>query len=87
MENRGKNRDSFPKRGRDSGWFRGESSRGKTRGARSLSPPPSHISPLPDEKRAMRMLWQSKISKPYVTVKMPSLKPLTVKPLTKMLPM
>jgi hypothetical protein len=70
MENRGKNRDSFSKRDWDFGWLRGESSRGRTRVARSLSPPPSHISPpLPDEKRAMRMLWQSKNSKPDVAGK------------------
>jgi hypothetical protein len=50
MESRSKNRDIYPSRVRDSSWYRGESSRGRVRAARSVSPPPSHISLLPDKK-------------------------------------
>jgi hypothetical protein len=64
MENRGKNKDNYSERGRDPGWFRGESSRGRTRAVISLSPPPFRNTPLLDERRALRMLWQSKGPKP-----------------------
>jgi hypothetical protein len=57
MDGRGKSRDRQVERGRD--WLRGESSRGRYMASNEMSPPPSRVS-SPEERRALRGLWQSK---------------------------
>jgi hypothetical protein len=61
MDGRGKNKEPWVDRGRSRSWFRGESSRRRCKdGMNDASVPPSRASPDPDERRALRQLWQHK---------------------------
>jgi hypothetical protein len=63
MDNRSKTRDTHGERG-GRNWFRGESSRHRQRDAQGASVPPSRDRSSPEERRALRQLWQCKGSPP-----------------------
>jgi hypothetical protein len=58
IDGRNRNRDPQSNRGRNRNWYRGDSSRGRNRDCIDLSLPPNQDSPSPDERRALRQLWQ-----------------------------
>jgi hypothetical protein len=60
MVSHGRNRGHPSERDRRSGWYKGESSRGKNRAQLDQSPPPSRGSSPKEEQRALSWLWQAK---------------------------
>jgi hypothetical protein len=56
----GRSKERHIERDRSRSWYRGDSSRGGNREGRDMSLPPDRSTPPPDERRALRELWQCK---------------------------
>jgi hypothetical protein len=69
MDGRNKSRGSQLERGRSRNWFRGESSGCRYRHNRDDSVPPSRDRSPPEERRALRQLYQSKSSSSSISYK------------------
>jgi hypothetical protein len=62
IDGRGRNINWSADRGGGSEWHRGETSRGRKMSWHDNSPAPSRGGSSPDERRALRQLWQAKSS-------------------------